>query len=72
MTTTKQVKTWEVTVQIPDQEPEVIQVQALDNMDAKAEASKQYYGSVFTGQFKYMRAQVLKEGSSDNPTTDRP
>jgi hypothetical protein len=69
--TTKQMKTWDVTVQIPDQEPEVIQVQATSNMDAKAEASKQYYGSVFTGQFKYMRAHVLKEGPRDNPT-ERP
>jgi hypothetical protein len=69
--TTKQLQTWEVVVQIPDQEQEVIQVQAASNIDAKAEASKQYYGSVFTGQFKYMRAHVLKEGPRDYPTTER-
>ena len=60
---TEKLKTYEVTVSPPGSERLVYRVQAKDVLGAKTEASKLYYNHVFTGQYKYMRAKLVKEAS---------
>lgn len=57
-------KTYKVTVAPPGSEVETFTVVSRDGTvhKAKAEASKFYYGHVFTGQYKYMKAKVVKPG----------
>ncbi len=57
----EKLKTYEVTVSPPGSEQQVYTVKADSVLGAKTEASKLYYNHVFTGQYKYMRAKLVKE-----------
>jgi hypothetical protein len=54
-------KPYEVRLSVPGRPVERMEVFAADNLDAKAKASKAFYGHVFTGQFKYMAARLKKD-----------
>lgn len=53
-------KMWEVKLSVPNKPALHATVMATDNLDAKAEASKQFYNHVFTGQFRFMAARIKK------------
>ena len=56
----KQEKMWQVKLQPPMREAQYVKVSAVDNMTAKCKASMYFYNHVFTGQFRFMRASVVK------------